>query len=72
MNTIVDILRGLLGLFVDDELLAVGVLGVVAITAFLVTIVGTEPLAAGVVLLCGNVLVLIVGAVRTARRMGSI
>lgn len=69
MNTIIDILRGLFGLFVEDELLAVSVLGVVGITAFLITIVGTEPLAAGAVLLCGNVLVLIAGVVRTARRL---
>lgn len=70
MNTIIEILRGLVGLFVDDELLAIGVLGVVGITAGLVTIAGTDPLAAGTVLLCGNVMVLIAGAVRTARRMG--
>jgi hypothetical protein len=70
MSTLIEILRGLVALFVDDELLAVGVLGVVGITAVLITVVGIEPLAAGVVLLCGNVVVLMLGAIRTARRTG--
>lgn len=70
MNTIIEILHGLVGLFVDDELLAIGVLGVVGITAGLISITGTDPLAAGTVLLCGNVLVLIAGAIITARRKG--
>jgi hypothetical protein len=68
MNTVIEIIRGLVGLFVDDEMLAVGVLGVVGLTAFLVTIAGTDPLTAGAILLIGNLLVLIVGATRTARR----
>jgi hypothetical protein len=70
MTAIIEILSGLYGLFVDDELLAVGVLGVVALAALLIKIIGTEPLAAGAELLCGSLLVLIVGAVRTARRTG--
>jgi hypothetical protein len=68
MNTVVEILRAVVGLFIDDELLAVGVLGVVALTAFLAAVVATDPLVAGAVLLCGNIVVLIVGAVRTTRR----
>ncbi len=68
MNTISEILRGLVGLFVDDQLLTIGVLGVVGLTALLVNVFGTEPLAAGAVLLCGNMLGLIAGAARTGRR----
>jgi hypothetical protein len=68
MNTIIEILRGLVGLFVDDEMLAAGVLGVVGLTAFLVVVAGTDPLTAGAILLIGNLLVLIAGAMRTARR----
>jgi hypothetical protein len=68
MNIIIEILRGLVGLFVDDEMLAVGVLSVVGLTAFLVIIAGVDPLTAGAILLIGNLLVLIVGATRTARR----
>src|SRR6478672_8537531 len=40
----------------------------VGLTALLVNVFGTEPLAAGAVLLCGNMLVLIAGAARTGRR----
>jgi hypothetical protein len=68
MNTIIEALRGLVGLVVDDELLAVGVLAVVGLTALLIIATGTEPLLAGAILLFGNMLVLVVGAVRTARR----
>jgi small basic protein len=65
-DTVMEILRALVGLFFDDELLAVGVLGTVALAALLAF--NDAPLAAGAVLLLGNMLVLIVGAVRTARR----
>jgi hypothetical protein len=69
MNMMNGLLRGIIGLFVDDELLAVGILCVVGLTALLLDVFGLEPLAAGAVLLGGNVLVLGAGAVRTARRM---
>lgn len=69
MNTIIEILRGLVGLFVDDEFLALGVLAVVGLTAFLITIVDAAPLGAGAALLSGSLLVLIAGAVRTARKV---
>ena len=67
MNTITEILRGLVGQFVDDELLAIGVLGVVGLSAVLI-FPGAEPLAAGIVMLLGSTLVLVLGAIRTARR----
>jgi len=68
MNTIREILRALVALFVDDELLAIGVLSVVGLTAILTSVLGTQSLTAGAVLLSGNILVLIVGAARTASR----
>jgi hypothetical protein len=68
MKTLIEILRGLAGLFVDDEWLVLGVLFVVGLVAFLVIVVDAKPQTGGVVLLCGNILVLIGGAVRTARR----
>ncbi len=68
MNTLREILLGVVGLFVDDELLAVGVLSVVGLTVLLIDVFGTEPILAGAVLLCGNLLVLVLGAIRTARR----
>jgi len=63
-----EMLRALIGLFVDDELLAVGVLGAVGLTALLLDVIGIAPLAAGGILLSANILVLVAGAVRTARR----
>jgi hypothetical protein len=56
MNIIVEILRGLVALFVDDELLAVGALCVVSLTVLLINVFGTHPLMAGIMLLCGNML----------------
>lgn len=64
-----EMLRILFDLFVDDELLAVGVLGVVGLAALLMF--SAKPIAAGAVLLIGNLLVLTVGVVRTAWRKAS-
>lgn len=64
-----EMLRILFDLFVDDELLAVGVLGVVGLAALLMS--SAKPIAAGAVLLIGNLLVLTVGVVRTAWRKAS-
>ena len=72
MSAIVAILRALAGLFVDDELLAVGVLGVVGLTVLLIDLFGTQPLVAGGLLLFGNMLVLVLGAMRTVRRKVSL
>jgi hypothetical protein len=69
-SALTEILRAVAGLFVDDELLAIGVLGTVGLTALLISAFGATPLAAGAVLLIGNVLVLVAGVVRTARRKG--
>jgi len=68
MTPIIEAGRALLGLFVEDEFLAGAVLGVVAITALLFLLIGVHPLLAGACLLAGNILALVVGAVRTARR----
>jgi hypothetical protein len=68
MTTIVEILRNVLGLFLDDEFLAIAVLVIVAVTVFLILGLGAEPSLAGGFLLFGNVLVLIRSVVRTARR----
>ena len=67
MTMIAEILSSVIGLFVDDEFLAVAVLAVVALSSLMIIGLAMEPLWAGAVLLGGNVLVLILGAVRTAR-----
>jgi hypothetical protein len=72
MNMMIKIVGAIIGLFVDDELLAIGILCVVGLTALLLDVFGMEPLAAGAGLLCGNILVLGVGAIRTARRLASV
>ena len=69
MIIILELLRACVGLFVDDEFLAVAILAVVAATAVLVLLVRVQPLLAGAVLIIGTVSVLAIGAVRTARRL---
>ena len=64
MTAIVHIVRGLLGLFFADAVLVFGVLAVVGLTAVLIDVVGVAPLAAGGVLLLGNLLALVAGTLR--------
>jgi high-affinity K+ transport system ATPase subunit B len=64
MNAIVHIVRGLLGLFFADAAIVFGVLAVVGLTAVLIDVVGVAPLAAGGVLLLGNLLALVAGTLR--------
>jgi hypothetical protein len=64
MKTVANIVGALLGLFFADAVLVLGVLAVVGLTALLINVVGVAPLAAGGVLLLGNLLALIAGTVR--------
>ena len=64
MTAIVQIVRGLLGLFFADAVLVFGVLAVVGLTAVLIDAGGVAPLAAGGVLLLGNLLALVAGTLR--------
>jgi hypothetical protein len=64
MTAIVHIVRGLLGLFFADAVLVFGVLAVVGLTAVLIDVGGVAPLAAGGVLLLGNLLALVAGTLR--------
>ena len=68
MNTIVNIVGALLGLFFADAVLVLGVLAVVSFTAVLINVVGVAPLAAGAVLLLGNLLALVAGTLRAQTR----
>ena len=69
MTLLAEILNRVIGLFLDDEFLAIGVLAVVAIASLMTVGLGIEPIWAGAALLTGNVIVLIIGAVRTARNL---
>jgi len=68
MTVVMQILREFLGLFVDDEFLALGILSVVAVTAVLMHVLDAQPLTAGAVLMAGLLLVLGIGVLRTVRR----
>jgi hypothetical protein len=68
MRTLVAILREVANLFVDDGSLALAILAVVAIAAFLVIVLKASALAVGLVLLGGCAAVLIENVIRTVRR----
>ena len=68
MTTIMQILEGFFGLFVDDEFLALGILAIVAVAAVLTHVLDAQPLAAGSVLMAGLLLVLGFGVLRTVRK----
>jgi hypothetical protein len=68
MRTLIAILREVAGLFVDDGSLALAILVVVAIAAFLAIVLKVSALAVGLVLLGGCAAVLIENIMRTVRR----
>jgi hypothetical protein len=68
MRTLIAILREVAGLFVDDGSLALAILAVVGVAAFLAIILKVSALAVGLVLLGGCVAVLIENIIRTVRR----
>jgi hypothetical protein len=67
MNLIRSIGREILGLFLDDEFLAVAALMVAGATAILVKALHAPPLLAGMAFLGGSVAVLCLSIWRTAR-----
>jgi hypothetical protein len=68
MRTLISILREIAGLFVDDGSLALAILAVVGVAAFLAIILKASTLAVGIVLLGGCAAVLIENIMRTVRR----
>jgi hypothetical protein len=68
MRTLIAILREIAGLFVDDGSLALAILAVVGVAAFLAIILKASALAVGLVLLGGCAGVLIENIMRTVRR----
>ena len=53
MKTLGAVIREVLGLFVDDGLLALAIVGVVTLAAVSATLIPDVPLAAGAILLFG-------------------
>jgi hypothetical protein len=68
MRTLIAILREVANLFVDDGSLALAILAVVGIAAFLAIVLKASALAVGLVLLGGCAAVLIENIIRTVRR----
>lgn len=68
MKIMSDIARSIVGLFIDDEFLAIGIIAIVAMTAGLIFVFEVSPLLAGGALLIGNVAVLALGAWQTATK----
>lgn len=68
MTIVLLILRELLGMFVDDEFLALAVLAVVAVAAGLSLWLTAPPLLVGGVLLVGCVTVVVSSALRASRK----
>lgn len=67
MKVVSLILRELFGLFVDDEFLALAVLGVVAMAGLLIWL-GTPQLLVGGLLLAGCVAVVMASALKASRK----
>jgi hypothetical protein len=62
------ILRDVTRLFVDDGSLALAILGVVVVAAVVAALTPGVPLLSGAILLLGNLSVLLVNVILTARR----
>ena len=65
MESVRFVIRQAVGLFVDDEFLAVATLAVVGVVALIVHAVPRHATAAGGILLAGCVMVLVLGVWRT-------
>jgi Flp pilus assembly protein TadB len=70
MSALLAVLRELAGLFVEDGSLVLAILGVVVLAALVATLTPGMALAAGAILLFGCLGVLLVNAIRAARRAG--
>jgi hypothetical protein len=68
MTVLVNVLRELAGLFVDDGALAFAILAVVVVAGIVATLVPEIPLAAGAILLFGCLGVLVLNVARAGRR----
>ena len=68
MNVLGAVLRELLGLFVDDGALALEILMVVMLAAISAALIPSVSLAAGAILLCGCLGMLLANVARAARR----
>jgi hypothetical protein len=68
MIVLVNVLREIAGLFVDDGALALAILAVVLVAGIVATLVPEIPLAAGAILLFGCLGVLVLNVASAGRR----
>jgi hypothetical protein len=68
LNALIDFLRELPGLFVEDGALAFAIVCVIVVAAALAALLPQAPLAAGAVLLVGCLGVLLANVLRAVRR----
>jgi hypothetical protein len=68
MTALLEILRGVMKLFVEDEFLAAGIVVIVGLTALLMVAMPEHPFVAGFALVGGNIALLVASAVHTRRR----
>jgi uncharacterized membrane protein YdjX (TVP38/TMEM64 family) len=67
MKMLLDILRELAALFVDDGSLALAIIGVIMLAAIFAALMPGAPLVAGAILLFGCLGVLLVNTMQAAR-----
>jgi hypothetical protein len=68
MNMMVNVLRELMGLFVDDGALALAIVAIVVLAAIVAALMPDLPLAAGAVLLVGCLGTLLLNVISAGRR----
>ena len=68
MIILANVLRELVGLFVDDGALALAIIAIVALAGIMAMLMPGVPLAAGAVLLFGCLAVLLANTVKAGRR----
>lgn len=68
MSTLANLLRELLGLFVDDGALALAIIAVVGLAGISAMLMPKVPLAAGAILLVGCLAVIVSNVARASRR----
>jgi hypothetical protein len=68
MSTLANLLRELIGLFVDDGALALAIIAVVGLAGISAMLIPNVPLAAGAILLLGCLAVIVSNVARASRR----
>jgi hypothetical protein len=68
MIILVNVLRELMGLFVDDGALALAIVAIVVLAALVAALMPDLPLAAGAVLLVGGLGTLLLNVISAGRR----